>query len=95
MTTNKQVKDALLENYEAYRNGDNDYAIYLHGGSAPRRGGLTKSAVERYKKIGDALGGDYKLLDQGCYYYVTSDDLAAVGIEDPELLDYTDNREGD
>jgi hypothetical protein len=92
MTINKQVRDALLDNDEAYRNSDNEYAIYLHGGEG-RLGILTKSAINRYQKIGDALGGDYKLIDQGCYYYVTSDNLAAVGIDDPELLDYTDNRE--
>jgi len=92
MTINKRVRDALLDNDEAYRNSDNDYAIYLHGGMG-RHGILTKSAIKRYEKIGDALGGDYKLLDDGCYYYVTADDLAAVGIDDPELLDYDDNRE--
>jgi hypothetical protein len=92
MTINKRVRDALLENNEAYRNSDNDYAIYLHGGRG-RYNNLNKADIKKYEKIGEALGGDYKLLDQGCYYYVTSDDLAAVGIEDPELLDYNDNRE--
>ena len=92
MTINKQVKDALLDNNTAYRTSDNEYAIYLHGGKG-RYGNLKKADVKRYEKIGEALGGDYKLLDRGCYYYVTCDDLAAVGIEDTELLDYTDNRE--
>jgi|11BtaG_2_1085332.scaffolds.fasta_scaffold10528_4 hypothetical protein len=92
MTINKRVRDALLDNYEAYRNGDNEYAIYLHGGRG-RYNNLNKADVKKYQKIGEALGGDYKLLDQGCYYYVTAGDLAAVGIDDPELLDYIDNRE--
>ena len=92
MTINKQVRDALLDNYEAYRNSDNEYAVYLHGASG-RGGDLTKVDIKKYQKIGEALSGNYKLVDQGCYYYVTADDLAAVGIDDPELLDYIDNRE--
>ncbi len=92
MTINKRVRDALLDNCEAYRNSDNEYAVYLHSASG-RGGDLTKADIKRYEKIGEATGGDYKLVDQGCYYYVTADDLAAVGIDDPELLDYIDNRE--
>ena len=91
MISSKRVKDALLGNHEAYRNSDNDYAIYLNGGNGSHWT-LNKADIKKYEKIGEALGGNYKLLDDGCYYYVTTDGLAAVGIEDPELLDYHDSR---
>jgi hypothetical protein len=90
--TNKQIENALYDNYEAYRNGEDDYAIYLHSDAKGRNGNLSKAVIEKYKEIGEALGGDYKIVDQGCYYYVTTRQLAAVGIDDPEVLDYIDQR---
>ena len=92
MITDKQIVNALLTNYEAYRNGEDDYAIYLHSDTNGRNGNLSKAVTEKYKQIGEALGGDYKIVDQGCFYYVTTRQLAAVGIDEPEALDYIDQR---
>ena len=90
--TNKQVKNALYDNYEAYRNGEDDYTVYLHSDAKGRNGNLSKAVTEKFKEFGEALGGDYCLADQGCYYHVTARQLAAVGIDDPEALDYIDQR---
>ena len=95
--TNKQIENALCDNYEAYRNSDNDYVIYLHGGigrNGQKRGGCLKnSAIKKYEEIGEALGGNYKMVERGCYYYVTADQLEAVGLHDPlETLSYIDQR---